>query len=99
MRLLPDQTEAIRRVTRQLAGNDARVWLFGSRLNEGERGGDVDVLIELDQPVDHPALLAASLSAGMSRRLHGRKVDVLIAAPNLVVLPIHEVARREGLLL
>jgi hypothetical protein len=28
--------------------------------------------------------------------LQGRKVDVLIAAPNLAVLPIHTVAREEG---
>ena len=99
MRLLPDQTEAIRRMTRQLAGHDARVWIFGSRLDEGQRGGDVDLQIELDRPVEHPAVLAASLSASVSRRFHGRKVDVLIAAPNLAVLPIHHVARREGVLL
>ncbi len=40
--------------------------------------------------------LAASLSARISRCLQGRKVDVLIAAPNLAVLPIHTVAREEG---
>jgi hypothetical protein len=41
-------------------------------------------------------LLAASLSARISRCLQGQKVDVLITAPNLAVLPIHVVAREEG---
>jgi predicted nucleotidyltransferase len=59
-------------------------------------GGDVDLLVDSERSVDHPALLAASLSARISRCLQGRKVDVLIAAPNLAVLPIHTVAREEG---
>jgi hypothetical protein len=28
--------------------------------------------------------------------MHGRKVDVLIKAPNLMLLPIHSVALAEG---
>ena len=56
-------------------------------------------MIELNDPVTNPALLAAQLSAKVSRTLHGRKVDVLISAPNLRRLPIHDVAYREGVLL
>jgi len=36
------------------------------------------------------------MAARASRILAGRKVDVLLAAPNLLRLPIHEVAFREG---
>lgn len=96
MRLLPQQIDAIRCVTRELAGADARVQLFGSRLDPARKGGDVDLLVELNQPVEHPAVLSASLSARISRRLNGRKVDVLLSAPNLAVLPIHLMARKEG---
>ena len=28
--------------------------------------------------------------------MHGRKVDVMIAAPNLMRLPIHDMAFKEG---
>jgi hypothetical protein len=31
--------------------------------------------------------------------MHGRRVDVLLSAPNLRRLPIHDVALREGRLL
>lgn len=56
-------------------------------------------MIELDDAVANPVLLAARISARVSRSLHGRKVDVLISAPNLRRLPIHDVAFREGVLI
>jgi predicted nucleotidyltransferase len=83
----------------EIAGEQARVRVFGSRLDDMARGGDLDLLLEIPEPVTNPALLAAQLSARVSRLMHGRKVDVIVAAPNLKRLPIHEVARREGQLL
>ncbi len=99
MRLTPQQIQAIRAATAELAGSDAKVRVFGSRLDDTKRGGDVDLLLEMPLPVDQPALLAARLAAEISRLMHGRKVDIIVAAPNLQHLPIHDVARREGVLL
>lgn len=96
MRLTPQQIADIRLSAAQCAGASARVWLFGSRVHDKRRGGDVDLLLELDEPVPEPAQLAARLSVQVSRRMHGRKVDVLIKAPNLQVLPIHTIALVEG---
>jgi predicted nucleotidyltransferase len=70
--------------------------LFGSRLDDASRGGDVDLLVELDEPIDEPAQLSSRVSAQVSRSMHGRKVDVLIKAPNLKLLPIHMFALAEG---
>lgn len=56
-------------------------------------------MLEMSDPVDNPALLAARMSALVSRAMHGRKVDVLISAPNLMRLPIHDIAFEEGQLL
>lgn len=75
------------------------MWVFGSRLDDSARGGDIDLLLELPRPVEHPALLVARMSARVSRLRHGRKADVVLSAPNLLRLPIHEVALREGHLL
>jgi len=83
MRLTTHQIEFIRQLVTQMFGRSAQVRVFGSRLDA----------------VDNPAMLAAKLSAKVSRRMNGRKVDVLISAPNLKMLPIHEVAHREGKLL
>ena len=96
MRLTDAQAQAIKQFAHQIAGEHAHVRVFGSRLDDNARGGDLDLLLELDEPAATPALLAARFSAGVSRLMQGRKVDVLIAAPNLMRLPIHDVAFREG---
>lgn len=96
MRLASHQALVIRRLATQLAGEHARVWLFGSRVRDDARGGDVDLLLELDRAVAEPAQLAASLASRVSRSMDGRRVDVPIKAPNLMHLPIHTVALAEG---
>lgn len=99
MRLTEKQIEAIRQLARQLVGQDARVRVFGSRLDDAARGGDLDLMLELTEEVSNPALIAARMSALVSRVMHGRKVDVLLSAPNLMRLPIHDIAYTEGRLL
>lgn len=99
MRLSPEQLQAIHNLALQVAGDGARIRVFGSRLDDTARGGDVDLMLELNAPVANPALLAAQLSAKVSRVLLGRKVDVLISAPNLRRLPIHDIAYQEGVLI
>ena len=99
MRITSEQATAIRQDVARLAGDAARVWLFGSRVRDDARGGDVDLMVELDVAVPEPAQLAARLAAQTSRRMWGRKVDVLIKAPNLQALPIHSIAMSEGVLL
>ena len=99
MRLTDEQISIIRRLARELGGPQARVRVFGSRLDDSTRGGDLDLMLELDSAVEHPAMLAARMSAQVSRALGGRKVDVLISAPNLARLPIHDSAFAHGQLL
>lgn len=99
MRLTDDQVETIRQLALQVAGAQSRVRVFGSRLDDAAHGGDLDLMLELNEPIDNPALMAAQMSARVSRAMHGRKVDVLLSAPNLMRLPIHEMAFKEGKLL
>ena len=99
MRLTDSQIQAIRQLAQQVAGIKSSVRVFGSRLDDTAHGGDVDLMLELTEPVDNPALMAAQMSALVSRAMHGRKVDVLLSAPNLMRLPIHDVAFKEGKLL
>jgi predicted nucleotidyltransferase len=99
MRLSDTQIATIRQVVLEQAGVAATVRLFGSRLDDAAKGGDVDLLVEIPFPVADPAPLVARIAGRISRALDSRKVDVVLAAPNLMSLPIHEVARREGCLL
>ena len=99
MRLTDYQIQAIRQLAHQVAGTQSRVRVFGSRLDDTAQGGDLDLMLELTEPVDNPALMAAQMAAKVSRAMHGRKVDVLLSAPNLMHLPIHDIAFKEGQLL
>ena len=99
MRLTKVQIQLIRQLALQIAGSKVSVRVFGSRLDDAAHGGDLDLMLELTEPVANPALMAAQMSAQVSRAMHGRKVDVLLSAPNLMRLPIHEVACKEGQLL
>ena len=67
--------------------------LFGSRVDDHARGGDIDLLVELDHAVAQPALFSASLGAQLQRALGDQRIDIVIAAPNVREQPIHRVAR------
>ena len=43
MRLIDQQIQLIRDIVRQVAGDACRVRIFGSRLDDVKRGGDVDL--------------------------------------------------------
>jgi len=99
MRLTERQIQAIKQVVVTFAGENAQVILFGSRVDDDQKGGDVDLLVTLNNDVEHPAELAAKISSHLMRSFQGRKVDVLLSAPNLKTLPIHSIATQKGVLL
>ncbi len=99
MRISQTQHEEIKKITAAIAGEDAVVTLFGSRVDDSQRGGDLDLLIDVLHDVENPAWLAAQISAKISRLMAGRHVDVVLAAPNLMKQAIHEQARKSGVLL
>lgn len=46
MRLTPAQIDTIKCTATSVLGEGVQVWLYGSRLDDQRRGGDVDLLIE-----------------------------------------------------
>jgi predicted nucleotidyltransferase len=99
MRLTQHQVQLIRDIADEIVGESSHVRVFGSRLDDTARGGDIDLLLELTESTDNPALIAAQFSARVSRAMGGQKVDVLVIAPNLMCLPIHDVALAQGQLI
>lgn len=74
MRLSAHEINAILATTADIAGPEASVWLFGSRLDDAARGGDVDLLVEA--PDELPPLARARLKLLLEARL-GLPVDLL----------------------
>ena len=78
MRLTPDQIHAIQSTVQTVLGEGAQVSLFGSRLDDSRRGGDVDLLIEAQ---NEPALLdRARLKNQLEAQLQ-LPVDIVTASP------------------
>lgn len=76
MRLSPQQISSIRVGVQQVLGDEARVYLYGSRTDDAKRGGDVDLLIEANAPVDQ--LVRARIKLELERTLN-LPVDLLFA--------------------
>lgn len=96
MRLLPKERNVIAELVRSYFGSDARVWLFGSRVDDAARGGDIDLYIETPEAVDNLALARARFLVALQRALGERKIDVVIQTPAGPKLPIHRIARNTG---
>ncbi|RYU56645.1 nucleotidyltransferase domain-containing protein [Methylolobus aquaticus] len=99
MRLTPEQIETIRRTTWEIFGAEARVRLFGSRLDDSARGGDIDLLVEPGLPIAEPERKRLELVARLQLRMGDQPIDVLIAGPQVQPGDIYDLAQRQGVLL
>lgn len=73
MRLSPEQKEALVRIVSKHLGSRSDVYLFGSRLDDALKGGDVDILVDVEKPV--PRIAHARLVLDLEEAL-GLPVDV-----------------------
>jgi predicted nucleotidyltransferase len=96
MRITQHQREIIVATIRSECGQQARVHLFGSRLDDNARGGDLDLLVELNKDVDNRAALASRLAALLQIALGDQRIDILLIDPKTRLQPVHKTALSEG---
>jgi len=96
MRITQQQREIIVKAIQSECGADVKVRLFGSRVDDAARGGDIDLLVELKQPVDNRAALSSRLAAILQIALGDQRIDVLIVDPSTQLQPVHKTALSEG---
>lgn len=99
MRLDEWQARRIREAAERHFGAGTRVWLFGSRVDDTAKGGDIDLYIEpaLSSP-DELVDAKLALLAELHRCLGEQKIDIVIRRPGAAEeLPIHHVARETGI--
>lgn len=86
MRLSSEQQSALRDALRRSFGDGARLWLFGSRVDDTARGGDYDLLVQTNE-ADAARLVDARL--GFLAALHAtpafedERLDVVLYSPAL----------------
>jgi predicted nucleotidyltransferase len=98
MRVSSREIAAIKELAKECFGPEAVVYLFGSRVDDGKRGGDIDLYIETDE-CDAARVLDAKYDflAKLKRRIGDQRVDVVVSFPaRQQIPPIIEVARRTG---
>jgi predicted nucleotidyltransferase len=97
MRLSKQNAAIVKTEVEMVFGPDARVWLFGSRVDDAARGGDIDLLVEAD--VDREAALDKELRlyARLVRRLGDQRIDIVVHRMGTPLSPIHVSARQTGL--
>ena len=93
MRLTPDQTRIILSCVHQQFGADAQVKLFGSRLDDSLRGGDVDLLVETAAA---PTLHQRALATMALERALNLPVDIVAVQRGHPVSAFPRIARGQA---
>ena len=96
MRLTESERSIIKRLTVEIFGESSRVFLFGSRVDDDKKGGDIDLFIEaktIYDLFDQKIKLLTQLQAAIG----DQKIDIIIATDS--TRPIEQEARRTGILL
>jgi len=96
MRLTREQRRIIREEVARVFGAGASVRLFGSRLDDGERGGDIDLYIEADGTPSDLLDRELELYSTLIRRLGDRRIDIVVHDNGAPLQSIHRHARRTG---
>ena len=103
MRLTPLEIQVIKEEAARHFGADAVTWLFGSRVNDRARGGDVDLYIETEMDTgDYPDdLLRATreFRYALLCRLGDRQIDIVTSPRGGSERRIVGVARATGVIL
>jgi len=77
MRLSLSRQQSIANVAKQVFGDKVKVWLFGSRLDDSKRGGDIDLLISLEKQLSAEDELTqlAKFKHQLYRAIGEQKID------------------------
>jgi predicted nucleotidyltransferase len=97
MRLSQQTQQIIRDTVREVFGVEAKVKLFGSRVNDDARGGDIDLLVELPSVTAEIERKTMQLTARLQLRIGDQPIDVLVIDPSTPRQSIHEQASITGI--
>lgn len=94
MRLNEKDIKSIKRIAKKCFDANARIYLFGSRVDDRKKGGDIDIYIETGVEKD---LLERKLKMlGMlQKELGEQKIDIIVNNFKSSKF-IYEIARNEG---
>ena len=98
MRLTPGEVEAIKAAAREAFGEDVIVRLFGSRVHDHLRGGDIDLHFEVD-PGRGTDRDVEQFEDVLFRSIDPQRVDKVFTVRGAPEHPFELIAYRDGLVL
>lgn len=81
MRISPHERSIITSFAKQFFGTTSSVILFGSRVDDGKRGGDIDLLIQMSEPAGDQYRKKLEFLAALKQAIGDQKIDVVLAGP------------------
>lgn len=95
MRITSLEKTIIKSSVKKHFGGNADVYIFGSRVDDDKKGGDVDLYITTDMPTSEIIREKIGLLVDMEKGLGEQKIDVIINN-HTKQKPIYEIAEKEG---
>ncbi|MGP9768305.1 nucleotidyltransferase domain-containing protein [Halomonas sp. AOP13-D3-9] len=92
MRLNEDQKAIVRQVGHDVFGDNIQLALFGSRLDDHLKGGDIDILVKSDRPLPDKVMKMLKMTARLQLRLGDQPIDILVYDPETAMSSIYEQA-------
>ena len=81
-------------------GKDDHLWLFGSRVDDNARGGDIDFYVQTQKSAKEAVYAETMFNVGLQEKIGEQKIDVVLHLINEpFTLPIYKVAQEKGVLL
>jgi len=78
-------------------GENIRLYLFGSRVYNDKKGGDIDLFMEDIKDIDMQ--MQIEFLKDIYKHVTQRKIDLLIKSPSTTDKPVFHTAKQEGILL
>ena len=97
IRLSKQEIESLCQTFRHCFLPGDKLWIFGSRINSAEEGGDIDLYIETEcQNADQIVDMKLRFLTALKSKIGDQKIDVIIQFGDYS-LPIYKIAQEEGI--
>ena len=97
MRLSETEQQQFIHLTTLYFGQSAYLYLFGSRVDDNKRGGEIDLLVETDGEFSVQQKLDFLVNAEMT--VTQRTIDLIVKTPDSDERAIYKTAKKTGVLL
>ena len=96
MRLEPEEIVAIKAAALRTFGEGVKVYLYGSRVDNAKRGGDIDLLIETPSALQTGFERECEFRRDLEAMIGERRIDILLRSVDEKLSTIQDIAVSTG---